>query len=424
MRTLILNGQVYYQRTIQRKDILIEDGEFKQIADDLSNYSVDKVIDASGLLVTPGLIDMHVHFRDPGYTQKEDLNSGSRASVHGGVTTVGAMANVDPVPDTPDKFQIIAENNQRIDRIRIKQFAPITKDLRSEELVDFEELANLGAVGFSNDGFAVQSSNTMYLAMQKAKSVGLPIAAHIEEEELRYGGAMNQGNQSRKLGIPGILDISETTQLARDLVLAKKTGVHYHACHLTRKESVNLVRLAKADGVNVTAEVTPHHLVLTDQVIESDVGTYKVNPPLTSEEDRIALLEGLVDGTIDIIATDHAPHTREEKTVSMVKSAYGLTGLETSFAVLYTKLVRTGQISLTKLLEKMTKSPAKVYGLSSFGEIKPGSPADLALFDLGQTFKVTEDGFYSKSKNSPFIDWTLHGQTVYTITNGQIVYER
>ena len=425
MKTLIQNGTVYTNGQLVKTDVLIDDGQIQALGDlgDLGD-EVGRVINASGKLVAPGLVDVHVHYRDPGQTQKETIKTGSAAAAHGGFTTVGAMPNVEPAPDTPERVAEIVKRNQKEGLVHIAQYATITTGRSGDQLVDFAGVKEAGAFAVSNDGSGVQTARTMYKAMQGAAAVGLPLAAHVEDNSLLFGGVMNEGKRSRELGVPGAPSVSESAQVARDLVLAKATGVHYHVCHVSTKESIAMIRFAKQQGVNVTCEASPHHLLLADKDIPAGDSNYKMNPPLRSEEDRQALLQGLLDGTVDMIATDHAPHTVEDKPGDFTKAANGITGSETAFCELYTKLVKTGICSLTKLLDLLTAKPADLFGLDQAGHLEPRKPADIAIFDLEHESEIKQEDYQSKGINTPFTGDHVYGATVMTLVDGQVVYER
>ena len=309
--------------------------------------------------------------------------------------------------------------------VHIAQYAAVTKDRQGEQVVDFQALKDAGAFAFSDDGSGIQTAGEMYQAMQGAAQVGLPIAAHVEDNSLLFGGIMNAGQRADELGLPGAPSVSESAQVARDLVLAKATGVHYHICHVSTKESVELVRLAKAHGVNVTCEVSPHHLLLADKDIPANNSYYKMNPPLRHEDDRQAVIKGLLDGTIDCIATDHAPHSKEEKPKDDMRgAANGITGSETAFATLYTHFVKGGVFTLAQLLNWMTARPADLFDLKQAGHLVPGAPADIAIFDLTTQRTITEESYLSKGVNNPFTGQQVYGTTDLTLVDGQVAYER
>ncbi len=424
MAMLLRGGQVYYQGQLQTDDVLIKDGVIQAVAPRLMvDSDTVQVIDVPGKLVTPGLVDVHVHYREPGQTAKETIQTGSMAAAHGGFTTVVTMANVDPVPDTPEQFAKQVALNQTKGLVHIYQNSPVTKDLTSDQIVDMATMKKLGAVGFSNDGHGIQNAKTMYDAMQQAAQVGLPIAAHVQDDALYDHGVMNAGPVAQRLGLPGILGVSESSQVARDLDLAAATGVHYHVCHVSTQASVALIREAKARGVKVTAEVAPHHLLFSDEDILTDDSNFKMNPPLRTESDRQALIQGLLDGTIDLIATDHAPHTEDDKAGGMCHAAFGITGSETAFASLYTEFVRAGVFTLTQLLDWLTLAPAKTFNLPA-GELMIGNPADVSVFDLEQSFVYQTTDYLSKGQNTPLTGRAMYGQTRLTLVNGQVVYQQ
>lgn len=425
MRTLIQNGMVYTNGQLIPADVLINNQTIAAIgARGSFQGQFDQCIDAANQLVTPGLVDVHVHYRDPGQTQKETIKTGSKAAAHGGFTTVGAMPNLDPTPDTPARVAKMVQRNREEGVVHIEQFATITTGRQGNELVDFEGVKQAGAFAVSNDGSGVQTAGTMYQAMKGAAKVGLPLAAHVEDNSLLFGGVMTESDRSKKLGLPGAPSVSESAQVARDLVLAKATGVHYHICHVSTKESIAMVRFAKQQGVNVTCEASPHHLLLTVDDINGRDTNYKMNPPLRTEADRQALITGLQDGTVDMIATDHAPHTVEDKPADFAKAANGITGSETAFCELYTHLVNPGIISLTKLLELMTAQPADLFNLQNAGHLEPGKPADIAIFDIDHQTAIREADYESKGINTPFTGDQVYGATVMTLVDGKVVYQR
>jgi len=424
MQTLIQHGQVYTGGRLVKSDVLITDGRIQAIGQELVDQSsVDQVIDATDLLVSPGLVDVHVHYRDPGLTQKETIKTGSMAAAHGGFTTVGAMPNVDPVPDTPNKIAYMVERNHTDGVVHIKQYASITMGRLSDDLVDYEGVKIAGAFALSNDGNGVQLAGTMYKAMQGAAKAGLPIAAHVEDESLLFGGKMTLSERSQELGIPGAPSVSESAQVARDLVLANDTGVQYHICHVSTKESLAMVKFAKEKGVNVTCEASPHHLLLSDEEIHGENPNLKMNPPLRHVDDRVALQAALLDGTVDMIATDHAPHTADDKPNDFSCAANGITGSETAFAECYTNLVKNGDLSLERLLDLMATNPADIFHLEGAGRIEVGQPADIAIFDLNHEYEIKEADYLSKGKNTPFTGDHVYGKTMYTLVDGQIVYQ-
>lgn len=421
MHTLIKNAKVMGPQSFTG-DILIADGKISALGRHLFAPADATIIDAKNNAVLPGLVDVHVHFREPGFEQKETIKTGAAAAAHGGFTTVVAMPNLDPVPDNVIDLRQLIKKNHSDAKIHVEQFAAITKGLHSNDVADYQALKDAGALGFSNDGVGIQDAATMYQAMQAAARVDAPIVAHIQDDGLMAGGVISTGTKAQAFGLPGINHVSESAQLARDLTLAEATGVHYHACHVSTKQSVELIRDAKARGVNVTAEATPHHLLLDYEHIPANDPNYKMNPPLRAEMDRLALLDGLEDGTIDMIATDHAPHTAEDKAGDFSTAAFGIVGSETAFALLYTSLVKSGRFTLDQLIQWMSTNPAKAFGLPA-GTIGIGQPADLTIIDLNKQYKIDANTWLSKGKNSPFIGREVSGQVLYTLADGQIAYE-
>lgn len=406
-------------------ELLIKNQKIQAIGQNLKPDDQNvTVIDGKNGLLTPGLIDLHVHFREPGAIEKETILTGSKAAARGGFTTVAAMPNVNPVPDNPESFKELQDLNHQEGVIKIEQYASISKDLNSETtLVDFKGLAEAGAVAFTNDGVGVQTAGLMYQAMQEAVRYNRPIVAHTEDNSLLFDGVIHAGERAKSLNLPGMLGLTESTQIARDVLLAEATGCHYHVCHVSAKESVRVIRDAKRAGIQVTCEVAPHHLLMTDSDIPGDDANYKMNPPLRSEEDRQALIEGLLDGTIDCIATDHAPHTEEEKAKGFKEAPFGITGSETAFQLLYTHFVKTGIFSLKELVDWLTIKPAQLFNLET-GVVEVGQPADLAIFDLDHKETIDKEAFASKSSNTPFIGEEVFGTTLYTICDGTVVYQK
>ena len=426
MNILIKDSNVFHNNQITQQDILVSDGRIRAIGRDLDalGEKVDRTINAAGKLVAPGLVDVHVHYREPGQTYKETIKTGSQAAAHGGFTTVCAMPNVDPAPDTPEKLRNMEKLNAQDGVVHIYQYATITKNRTSEEPVDYQALKDAGAIGFSNDGSGIQTAGAMMTAMEGIAATGLPLAAHVEDESLKLDGVMNAGDRAAKLGLPGIPGVAESSQVARDLLLAQATGVHYHICHVSTKESVALVRWAKQQGIPVTCEAAPHHMLLTEDDVTADDPNFKMNPPLRSEADRQAVIDGLLDGTIDMIATDHAPHSKEEKTGDLRHAAFGITGSETAFSTLYTRYVRTGVFTLAQLLNWLSRRPAELFHLDQAGTLMPGQPADIAIFDLEHPHVLSAGEYYSKGTNTPFTGHRVYGTTVLTMVAGQVVYEQ
>ena len=426
MSFLLQNGEVYANGRISGMDVMVDDQGRLLLADriDLQSEDVDEIIDASGLLIVPGLIDPHVHLREPGFEYKETIASGTAAAARGGFTTIMAMPNLNPVPDSPQNLKVQLDRIRYDARIRVIPYAAITRGQKGVgELVDFDALAPM-VLGFSDDGKGVQEEAMMRQAMLSAKANNCLIVAHCEDESLLVpGGCVHQGKKAEELGLAGISSASEYTQIERDLRLAEETGCQYHICHISCKESVELVRQAKRRGVAVSCEVTPHHLLLCEEDISEDDGRFKMNPPLRSAADRQALIEGLQDGTIDMIATDHAPHSEEEKARGLQGSAMGVVGLETAFELIYTYLVRTGVLSLQRCLDLMSYNCADIFGIEG-GELVNFGRADFAVFDLNRRGKIDPKAFLSKGKSTPFAGWWAMGLCQMTVCDGNIVYRK
>ncbi len=402
-------------------DIKIEDGKIVEIAKDIEASSGnEEIIDARGKIVVPGLIDVHVHFRDPGQTHKEDLVTGSQAAIAGGFTSVVQMANTSPKIDSKEK---IIEHYKRARDLPLKVFtvSALTRNFGDLELVDMEENFKRGALAFTDDGIPNRNSKLILEAMNRAKELGAIISFHEEDPELIEQNGINHSEVSDKLGIYGSPKIAETSFIARDVAMAIYTGAKISIQHISTGLGVDLVKFGKEMGANIYAEVTPHHIALNDSAVLEYGSLAKMNPPLRSEEDRLRIIEGLKEGTIEIIATDHAPHTAEEKSKEITKAPSGIIGLETSFSICYENLVLTKEISLMKLIELMSTNPARIYGLEG-GEISQGKIADLAIIDLESEYKI--DKYKSKSSNTPFKDKTLRGEVLYTISEGKIVFKK
>lgn len=402
-------------------DIKIEDGKIIKIAKDIEASSdKEEVIDAREKVVVPGLIDVHVHFRDPGQTQKEDLVTGSQAAIAGGFTSVVQMANTSPKIDSKEK---IIEHYKKARDLPLKVFtvSALTKNFGDLELVDMEENFKRGAVAFTDDGIPNRNSELILEAMNRAKDLDALISFHEEDPDLIGQNGINHSEVSEKLGIYGSPNIAETSFIARDVAMAIYTGAKISIQHISTGLGVDLVKFGKEMGANIYAEVTPHHIALNDSAVLEYGSLAKMNPPLRSEEDRLRIIKGIKEGTIEIIATDHAPHTAEEKSKEITKAPSGIIGLETSFSICYENLVLTEEISLMKLIELMSTNPARIYGLEG-GEISQGKIADLAIIDLDSEYKI--DKYKSKSSNTPFKDKTLRGEVLYTISEGILVYKK
>lgn len=423
MGLLIRGGRVIDPATgVDREaDVLLAEGRIAAIDASISPGGHHRVIDAHNLLVAPGLVDMHVHLRDPGQTHKEDIASGTAAAVQGGFTAVACMPNTIPPIDHPTVVEYVQRRAASTGACRVLPIATITKGRLGEELAPIPTLAASGAVALSDDGDAVKDAGLLRRAMRYARQVGLPVIEHSEDATLSHGGAMHEGTWSVVLGLRGIPAVSEEAIVARDIVLAEDTGARLHVAHVSTAGSVALIREAKRRGVGVTAEVTPHHLLLTDEAVGGYNTDTKMNPPLRGQADRAALVEGLLDGTIDAIATDHAPHTPEEKRVEFDSAPFGVVGLETALSVLLTRLVRPGLLSLMEVLRRLSTTPAAILGLAG-GRLELDAPGDLVLIDLDRRWTVDPAMFASKSRNTPFAGWELQGKAVMTIVGGEVKY--
>lgn len=399
------------------QDLLLEDGKVSQIGEHLSADGVE-VVDGTGLVAAPGLVDMHVHLRDPGLTYKEDVFTGCRAAAAGGVTSLLAMPNTKPAMDTPETVRDLLERAKTADAA-VYTAACITKGLQGEELTDLAGLRQAGAIALSDDGRPVINTRRLLEALEQAPALGMVITAHCEDLYLASGGLMHEGEVSRRLGVPGIPAAAEDCGTAREIAAAASVGAPIHICHVSTKGSVDLIRDAKARGVKVTAETCPHYLLLTDRALESRDADYRMNPPLRTEEDRLALIEGLKDGTLDAISTDHAPHSPEEK-ADFCKAPNGSIGMETSLAATLTAL--DGQLSLLEILAKMSWNPARILHIPA-GTLAVGSPADVVLFDPEQRWTVDANALHGKSKNTPFKGIELKGKVAMTIFRGRVVYD-
>lgn len=419
----IVNGQLLTKEgTLEKKDIFIENGRIVEIASEIGRKAENE-IEANGLFVSPGLIDLHVHLREPGGEHKETIETGTLAAAKGGFTTIAAMPNTRPVPDEKEQVSWLMNRIEETATVRVLPYGAITKRQLGEQLTDFQALKSAGVFALTDDGVGVQSAGLMFEAMKQAALLDMPIVAHCEDNTLINKGSVHEGEFSEKYGINGIPSVCESVHIARDVLLAEAANCHYHVCHISTKESVRVVRDAKKAGIHVTAEVTPHHLLLCDEDIPSLDANYKMNPPLRGKEDRDALIEGLLDGTIDFIATDHAPHTEEEKAAGLELAPFGIVGLETAFPLLYTHLVKTEIISLQRLIELLTINPAKAFQLPH-GKLAVGEVADLVLINLDEKQQIDPQTFLSKGKNTPFTSWICSGWPVMTIVDGKIVWEK
>ncbi|RIU96436.1 dihydroorotase [Oceanobacillus picturae] len=402
-------------------EVLIVDNKIAKFGKFIQ-VTADQTIDCEGNLLLPGFIDVHIHLREPGGEHKETIKTGTKAAARGGFTTVCAMPNTNPVPDDVQSVHSLLEKIKTEAEVRVLPYAAITKGLQGIEITDISKLSQEGVFAFTDDGVGIQTADFMLQAMKQAATTGKAIVAHCEDNSIVYGGVMHDGEVSKKLGLPGIPSLSESVQIARDVLLAEAAGCHYHVCHVSTKESVRVIRDAKKAGIHVTAEVTPHHLLLDEMAVKEDNANYKMNPPLRAVADKEALLAGLLDGTIDFIATDHAPHAEDEKAKGFQGAPFGIVGLETAFSLLYTHLVQTEKCSLQQLVDWLTVRPAEVFNLP-YGKIVEGIAADLTLVDLKKQNKINKNSFFSKGKNTPFHEWEVQGVPVLTISEGKIAYK-
>ena len=401
-------------------DILIEDTKIKKIGKIADDKNYETVIDATDKIVAPGLIDVHVHFRDPGFTYKEDIITGANSAKAGGFTTVICMANTKPVVDNEETLKYILEQTKKTD-INVLQAAAITKGFQGNELTDMEKLKELGAVGFTDDGIPIKDTKIVFEAMEIAKKLDMPLSFHEEDPALIGRPGVNKGEISKKLDFEGAPNVAEDVLVARDCMMALNSGAKVSIQHISSGNSVDMVRFIKGLGANVSAEATPHHFSITDEAVLEYGALAKMNPPVRTQKDLEKIIEGLKDNTIDIIATDHAPHSKEEKAKALKEAPSGLIGLETSLALGVTNLVKKGHLSMIKLLEKMTINPAKFYNLDA-GTIEEGKNADIVIFDENEKW-IVPDKFESKANNTPFIGKEVYGKINYTICNGKIVYK-
>ena len=422
MKRLIKNGTLLLSEGLVKKDLLFDEDQILKIEEEIQEDC--EVIDASGLTVIPGLVDVHVHLREPGYTQKETIHTGTQAAAHGGFTTIFCMPNVIPYPDDIETLKDYTKKLHQDAVVNVYPYACITKEEASKEVVDMKEIKeHFGIRWFSDDGVGVSTSQVMEEAMKTAKENDCMIVAHTEDMAYRKPGAcVHESPVNTEKGWLGIPSACESAQLIRDLKLTESIGNAYHACHISAKESVEALSKAKTQGANVSAEVTAHHLLLEDKDVQGP--NWKMNPPLRSHEDRMALIEGLESGALDLIANDHAPHTEKEKAASMDKAPFGIVSLETSFPLLYTEFVhRQKRWTLAQLVNWMSTVPARRFGLEKIGALKEGYHADLVLVDLEHESVIDKDAFLSKGKNTPFDGWKVYGSIRETIVHGKTVWK-
>lgn len=422
MKFLLAGARTYQSGKLKALDIAVENDRIVGVNTGIVPAGFDAVFHVDGKVVVPGFADVHVHLREPGFLRKETIATGTLAAARGGYTAVCSMPNLSPAPDSVENIRVQQEAIDRDALIRVYPYAAITVGQKGAgELVDIEQLADK-CIAFSDDGKGVQREELMLEAMRRVKKVGGLIAAHCEDESLLRGGYIHDGLYARERGHRGICSESEWGPVRRDLELVRKTGCRYHVCHVSTKETVELIRRAKAEGLPVTCETGPHYLTMCDRQLKED-GRFKMNPPIRSSEDRDALVQELIDGTIDMVATDHAPHTAEEKAQGLEKSLMGVVGLETAFPVLYTNLVMSNRMSLETLLERMCVAPRRTFGLEG-GEIKPGAKADMAVLDLNAKYVVRPEEFLSKGRATPFEGWLVYGENTMTVVDGKIVWQK
>lgn len=422
MKLALLGGRVIdpSQNMDRVADVLIEDGRIGAIVEAGSAPPDAETIDVRGRVVAPGLIDIHVHLREPGFEYKEDIESGTRAASAGGFTSVCCMPNTNPAIDTAAVVRQILERTEQVGSARVHPIGAATRAMQGDQLTEMAELKAAGAIAISDDAFPLQNADTMRNVMQYCRMLDLPLMTHNEDKRLTEKGCMNEGYTATVLGLPGMPGIAEDIAVARNILLAKLTGCHLHLLHISTAGTVDLLRRAKADGINVTGEACPHHWALTDDACERYNTDAKMNPPLRTPEDCAAVIAGLKDGTIDCIVTDHAPHAGYEKEVEFEAAPFGILGLETSFPLTYTHLVLPGILSLSEAIAKMTTAPARVLKLpDGAGTLIPGSAADIAVLDLDAEWIVDRDAVQSKSKNTPFHGMKVQGRAVFTLVGGE-----
>ena len=423
MTLLIKNGRVLNPSNGQDcvTDLLIRDGSIAEISPQISE-SADREINAAGFFVMPGFIDLHVHLRDPGFEYKETVATGAAAAARGGFTTIVAMPNTKPAADNPDVIRYVHNKAQSTSKVNVLQAGAVTQKMAGEQLSDIEGMVQAGSPAISEDGKSVMNASLMQQAMRIANQLDIPVLSHCEEKTLLHGGVVNDDENAAKNGLPGISNLVENMIAVRDVMLAKDTGAKLHLCHCSTKESVEIVKLARERGVRISAEACPHHFTLSsDDMVPGDTN-FKMNPPLRTREDVQALREGLRDGIIDVIATDHAPHSQSDKNDSMLRAPFGIIGLETAAALAYTELVLGGYLTPMQMAERMSFRPAQVLGLDK-GSIEPGKPADIVIFDPEKTYEIHAADFASKSRNTPFHGRRVTGAVRVTIAGGEVIYQ-
>lgn len=426
MRTLIKNGYVIDPASDREGyyDVLLEGERIQRIEQEILLKDTDNVLllDAAGCYVMPGFIDLHVHLREPGYEYKETIRTGSMAAAAGGFTTICPMPNTKPATDSSEVLELVLLKARQEGVVNILPVGAITMGQEGRALTDMKTLAAAGAVALSEDGKSVMDTALYEMALRQAAAAGLPVFAHCEEKSLVGGGVINAGKKAEELGLEGISNAVEDIIAARDILLAKETGARLHLCHCSTKDSVMMIKAAKGEGLPVSGEVCPHHFILSDEDIPGDDSNYKMNPPLRSREDVAALKEALRDGTLEVIATDHAPHSKEEKERSFREAPFGIVGLETAFALTVTELLHTGFLTARQLVEKLSMNPARILGIDR-GSLKLGGIADIVIADPEQEYLIDKNSFFSKGKNTPFHGRKVKGKIRYTLVSGRLVYD-
>lgn len=424
MKLLIKHGRVVdpVSGTVSIQDLYIENGKVVQLEKDI-RQEADQVIDADGLVVCPGLVDMHVHLRDPGLTYKEDIFTGTAAAAHGGVTSVACMANTDPVVDTPEQVRYVKDKAAQANGVHVYPIAAVSMGMRGEEPSDADALKKAGAIALSDDGCNVDNANLMRDVMIHAKRLEMPVLCHCEDTTMVEGRAVNEGSVSRQLWLEGRPAIAEEIMVMRDAMLAEETGAHVHICHVSTAKSVDIIRRMKKRGVAITCETCPQYFTLTEDEILTQGSMARVNPPLRTAKDIKGIIAGLKDGTIDAIATDHAPHSAEEKSRPLTRAPSGMVGLETSLAITLTELYHTGKMKLPDIIKRMTYTPASILRLSSKGRLSLGSDADITIFDPEEVWTIDPEQFASKARNTPFAGRKVKGKVKYTIVGGNVIYQ-
>lgn len=424
MKLLIKHGRVVdpVSGTVSIQDLYIENGKVVQLEKDI-RQEADQVIDADGLVVCPGLVDMHVHLRDPGLTYKEDIFTGTAAAAHGGVTSVACMANTDPVVDTPEQVRYVKDKAAQANGVHVYPIAAVSMGMRGEEPSDADALKKAGAIALSDDGCNVDNANLMRDVMIHAKRLEMPVLCHCEDTTMVEGRAVNEGSVSRQLWLEGRPAIAEEIMVMRDAMLAEETGAHVHICHVSTAKSVDIIRRMKKRGVAITCETCPQYFTLTEDEILTQGSMARVNPPLRTAKDIKGIIAGLKDGTIDAIATDHAPHSAEEKSRPLTQAPSGMVGLETSLAITLTELYHTGKMKLPEIIKRMTYTPASILRLSSKGRLSLGSDADITIFDPEEVWTIDPEQFASKARNTPFAGREVKGKVKYTIVGGNVIYQ-